>query len=125
MREIKFRAWDGAKMLTAHQIGFVTPVISNATESMATAIALLQKRYALMQFTGLHDERQKEIYENDVLTDHSICDDAGSQTRLRVGFSGGAFRVLQTNCKCGCLGTVLNPSDMEIIGNSYENPELL
>lgn len=74
------------------------------------------------QFTGLKDKNGKEIYEGDILVDLSEYPNKDSYDP--VYFSGDAFY-----CECSGWGVQLlsdtNEEDLEIIGNIYENPELL
>ena len=74
------------------------------------------------QFTRLHDKNGKEIYEGDVLN-------FGNNNPVEVKFENGAFTVFSEP-----LGWDFDSDDMpiltdfkycEIIGNSFENPELL
>ena len=78
----------------------------------------------LMQFTGLYDKNGKEIFEGDALySDRILTDEDPPNDRwiVDVTFEDGAF----------CYGWHGDPLDkgecsteMEVIGNIYENPEL-
>ena len=82
---------------------------------------------ARCQLTGLKDKNGKEIYEGDILTDNSLVNDDGIRFNGVIRFERGAFRFAKTNCSCvDCLGIVLDDAtEYEVIGNIYENPELL
>lgn len=105
-REIRFRAWDGGKMLTPDYI---------ADDGVACYWSDCRvghrKAHIVMQFTGLLDKNGKEIYEGDIIQwDTSDYSDL----RCAVSFCPPSFTL---------------PGDdggnLEIIGNIYENPELL
>jgi len=69
----------------------------------------------LMQFTGLKDKNGKEIYEGDIL------DNEGARQKYEVIFHKGCFCIIQ-----GGLGYhIFNEKKVEIIGNIYENKDLL
>ncbi len=68
------------------------------------------------QFTGLKDKNGKEIYEGDVL--HQDC-----YSDWVVEWEGSGFKVYNF-CNPGVYFPLVL-SDREIIGNIYENPELL
>ena len=78
-----------------------------------------------MQFTGLIDRNGKEIYEGDILK-HYYSD---SLFNWLISFDDGAF-VLQN---IGIDGMLLDKYKLtqsgclerEIIGNKFENPELM
>jgi len=106
-REIKFRAWDGEKILKDIPIKSVS--IGNNLEMMGTTLIL-------MQFTGLHDKNNVDFFEGDIATD--INDE-----KYEVIFSDGAFVVIHDGNVIELLSEVA--SDIEIIGNIYENPNLL
>ena len=71
------------------------------------------------QFTGLHDKNGKEIYEGDFITYSGIT--SNGQKIIRVvnynydyaRFQGGMYPLSETK------------NLIEVIGNIYENPELL
>lgn len=102
-REIKFRAWDGEEMHYSEKDGlqtFFAYVGSEAWESCP-----------LMQFTGLTDKNGKEIYEGDV-----VILEGGHP--MEIKFIWGAF--LADRIYGG-----QEAYRMEVIGNIYENPELI
>jgi uncharacterized phage protein (TIGR01671 family) len=130
MREIKFRAWnpDSKKMTYIPDDGFLhlgansfisRPdwFVSKKTDSVYESCAY-SDRSILMQFTGLLDKRGKEIYEGDIVEIDGIS--AGVK---EVNFNSGCFDFGNT---CWGYGAEeLNWRDIKILGNKFENPELL
>ncbi len=118
MTQKKFRAWDGKKM---HYWDSVT---HSATKEIAGTpypkLYYLPMSWLLgdsndwlwTQFTGLKDKNGKEIYEGDLITYYR----SGNKVHRRVEWD---------NVTCGYPMLTYNPFDIEIIGNIYENPELL
>lgn len=120
----KFRAWDGQDMVMrdveqlrfAHNSNNHVVYITIDAEEWATGPALI-----LMQSTGLKDKNGVEIFEGDVLTSNvqpckmvnPIKDGYGV-----VCFENGMFKL-------GAISLVTFIIKMEVIGNIYENPELL
>ena len=73
--------------------------------------------FELMQFTGLHDKNGKEIYEGDVL-----------QTRSGVGhmvFDNCGYAIKSPGSEAVDYEFSAFYLECEIIGNIYENPELI
>lgn len=134
LREIKFRAWltELEHMIPSNQIlGFISEPINEELEHdiilKYSSVPINQDGYIvkeensdfyrLMQYTGMHDKDGKDIYEGDIL---KISDDVNAP----VGFNEktGAFCCEHDNKKTDHLFA----SHMsEVIGNIYENPELL
>ena len=113
-RTIKFRAWDTERkeMLLP---GRLCHLEGYATEALKESAPYL----ILMQFTGLKDKNGKEIYEGDILetskTFHLL-------KKFVVVFKDGSF--VPDNFVVLALNK--NPfSEYEVIGNIFENPELL
>lgn len=113
-REIKFRAWykDGTEgMIYLSLDGFLDPL-----QEFEGGIG----GYEIMQYTGLKDKNGKEIYEGDIIVSdyekwwhNQPC---GVVEYLENGFwlsgkDGSHFMP--------------NEDSRRVIGNIYENPELL
>jgi hypothetical protein len=113
MREIKFRAWDGHKMYE--------PCVWMGKEYVPIRDSFIDTD--LMQFTGLHD-----IYVGDILSYKWKCEvyqnDEGT---FMVKFHTNPNSNKPMTLKKYLNGRVLAgcPEDNKVIGNIYENPELL
>lgn len=106
MREIKFRAWNGERMKEVLTWGFNEGFISTPKETSP------QEDFKVMQYTGLKDKNGKEVYEGDIVEYSNWIDETGSQ------FSNILIEDI----------TKIPDIDFEyckIIGNRFENPELL
>ena len=111
-RELKFRAWNG-NIMFYDDLTVVSPVDIGLNKLLERA----GKTYRLMQFTGLYDKNNKEIYEGDIFQDEEdgYCD----YVEWDDTYSGW------TTHKWFLPNEFMNLEKMEIIGNIYENPELL
>jgi uncharacterized phage protein (TIGR01671 family) len=122
MREIKFRAWyDGTReqiypgMYLVRAIQFESKICFVARASVFAQEVFSLDQVVLMQFTGLHDKNSKEIWEGDIVTWtwlHSVMHGVVKWDNKRSCFYAGDRE-----------GHLL--SYVEVIGNIYENPELL
>jgi hypothetical protein len=108
-REIKFRAWDEKQrkmyswehMTTGYLIGFLTGYYKDTH---------------VMQFTGLKDKNNKEIYEGDIVQcwGGEYCQGYWEHSaREQVTFDPFLLMALSEY------------ENVEVIGSIYENPELL
>ena len=120
MREIKFRAWQGGKF---HYWGFIKSNYGDDYEFHAIAdtnaepLSMTEKMARSQQFTGLLDRQGKEIYEGDILSNEDYIDDAHCSFNL-------GNKAVEWNDECGCWIGIVGEV-FEVIGNIYENPELL
>ena len=103
MRTIKFRIFDSE--------------IKKYIDISASAIMLdelnnLKPNLKIEQFTGLHDKNGKEIYEGDIVTD-----------------GVGKYKIIYDLKLAGyqpyCIFRDDPENYCEVIGNIYENPELI
>lgn len=154
MREIKFRAWDKKtkKMRAVNSIVFHyeeecfdfdnsrLPKVVNLwgkdiIEDKAIVLHREIKDVELMQYTGLKDKNGKEIYENDLIMQYDYKGDRWeirqiiySDHSLNLGWCMKGIKKIN-KYNIGELCTVgIGPRDTErceVIGNIFDNPELL
>ena len=117
MKEIKFRAWDKElnRMCDVIQLG-VRDIIVNFIEEDEISGFLPIDRFEIMQYTGLKDKNGTEIYEGDIVFD-SHCEENG-----KVIFDEGCFAI---EWETTIEDLFENCDIYEVIGNAYQNPELL
>lgn len=141
MRVIKFRAWDTDKKEMIYQSPVSSKLLMMTWDGgLVYENGVLQTQLVLMQFTGILDKNGKEIYEGDILChEHTtfpfreevIIKEIGEvsfSTQLVVDNEG-----YRDNFVCGFLIDGEHPDWLgeeekdktEIIGNIYENPDLL
>lgn len=137
MREIKFRAWNKnhSKMYSVYCIDWKHGLVfCKSIEGTTHTFGL--NDVVLLQFTGLHDNTKwkelseeersewtrsghmpsewkgREIYEGDI---------DGSDEPMYVTFEDGSFGLNDFKY----FDPFINWNQLEIIGNVYENPELI
>lgn len=113
MREIKFRTWDklNKEMINIESINFQERRVYKNDVSYRDF-----KDTELMEYTGLKDMKGKEIYEGDILFE------TFSEEYFKVVFENGSFR---TEIDEYSLDLEDYANICEIVGNIYENPELI
>ena len=124
-REIKFRAWDNENkyMVTSKQ-GVFTALrnsmnIVRQDDGYYNDGDLLKpnkEKYTLMQFTGMFDKNGKEIYEGDIVKYENMTG--------KIMFLNGSFIMSNFEETEEWELGVIN-AEIEVIGNEYDNPELL
>ena len=129
MREIKFRAWDkkdkimykeNALSLVIHFNGELNSFDGETGEIVGTEYT---RKMELMQYTGLKDKNGIKIYEGDIVNciEYECCgyigwNDSEAGFYLNVLMEDGRYEEEQ-------LYDYVD--ELEVIGNIYENPELL
>ena len=122
MREIKFRAWDkrGKRMVWGNCGLFMFVGTGTLGWQFADTWDFpVDEQFELMQYTGLKDKNGKEIYEGDIV---AFRDRKGE---LRKGFEVKWGAIMGEQGVYGFGFDIANTEKVEIIGNLYENKELL
>ena len=122
-REIKFRIYDFEYKKMIYPTDGYAPVNYFALGCNDIVKSRLSYKHELMQFIGLKDKNGVEIYDGDILRNN-----ANEETIVEY-----TIKFIQN---CGCCNEVNaigydfsdfwnGITEIEIIGNIYENPELL
>ena len=123
MREIRFRAWDKIEKKMSESFTFSDCYNMGIGEGVRVHQTFYLGWCDIMQFTGLKDKNGKEIYEGDIL--RSIHNrDVYDDVIVWRDFSWYGKLLNAEPLEMTPL-TDFNESKCEIIGNIYENPELL
>ena len=142
-REIKFRAWIEKLNLSGSEINQMCDVIELRNDGSIKICAYdelndcetqkflikdcCDENFKIMQFTGAHDKRGKEIYEGDILKEQPN----GYIGKVLWDWDG--YLSVEWNSDYDMeypdwlwSAMICDHSDrIEVIGNIYENPELL
>lgn len=149
-REIKFRVWDKYKkqmypissidynifsqeiriIAVGHKNGMCTAYNKNHNSEKCDITAL-----ELMQYTGLKDKNGKEIYEGDIvkitekekISKHKVISMKPIIADIEWSEEYLTYTLITTSVKDAfeSLTDYLDECDIEVIGNIYDNPELL
>lgn len=143
MREIKFRVWMGSAMDHKIMAGFLGAFfVQGMDEYDSACMSEFNTKYPdnapVMQYTGLKDSKGREIYEGDIVRYSETVPSLNQAQRLIQGADyvlidkighvmwdeeGADFEIVMGDIERGF--DARGDYNIEVIGNIYENPELL
>ena len=121
MREIKFRAWHKEEKIIGEVLGIdiLHKEIFFSNGDVHCCGFSDFKYIELMEYTGLKDKNNKEIYEGDIVIHHS------KMHKIIFNAEEARFVLRDDEFELEIPFTNNNSKRMEIVGNIYENPELI
>lgn len=131
-REIKFRVWDkiNKKLITPETGGNINLGLdgklyrASSNPYVAEDPTLLNENdFFIMQFTGLKDSKEKNIYDGDIIEINYY----GKKiiTSVEIHCTEEGLECEPFNSYSFCESGWEQSSTSKIIGNIYQNPELL
>jgi hypothetical protein len=125
-RDIKFRAWvkDRKAIFEVILINYVSKKVTYLFERVGHLLNIRHEKFndvELMQYSGLTDMMEKEIYEGDILFE------SFGERYYKVVFENGSFRAeFEGDFEEHSFDLIdVVAQGCKIVGNIYENPELL
>ncbi len=143
MRELKFRAWNKKYLEMTETFGFEHLRGWDDGSVMANGLDIghgedqetgdCYERYIIMQYTELKDKNGKEIYEGDIIQTElrwfneprTIINSVSFETVITQSADDEDYSDHTFGWAAGAMSLVEIVSYSEVIGNIYENPELL
>lgn len=129
MRKIKFRAWDNdiGVMITQSRDYHLSVLSADIGEnhwdgSIGEQTAKEAERFKIMQYTGRKDKNGADIYDGDLL---GIPGDPREPVEVFWSDRRSAFLLRNASKTWSEYFSDRNWDDHQVIGNIYENPELL
>lgn len=135
-REIKFRPWDGAKFgyvsigndrITWPAPEYFEQKVAGKGEGTPEQVRFFDV-VCFQQFTGLRNKNGKEIYEGDIIKTREMNRVTDPVDYGMTGLKLSLPQQVRFEHSCFYpLACWMRPEEMEweVIGNIYENPELL
>ena len=143
-REIKFRGWDKYDKKMIYDLCQIDSFWHYYSYSNNTGLHFGKtgpdgvgedfKNKYIMQYTGLKDKNNKKIYEGDIVSSYVQTGKERSRSIIvwedEELYSGWNIKVIKDFYPPNQEGCIIPISrndvmDYEVIGNIYENPELL
>jgi len=143
MREIKFRAWDKTKkemlynIIAGGEYAYQVKTKNLCIKHFDELLWIGSNNLPVMQYTGLKDKNGVEIYEGDIYIRYSMRHGVLGKKKYEgvIEYNHSGFGYYMKDEAKDQFGEyyvkekywhyLRQTKDLEIIGNIYENPELL
>lgn len=131
MREIKFRAWDKVSEIMWHwnlkNLGCSDIGELKGEDNGCSDLTNILKKCPVMQYTGLKDKNGKEIYCSDIVKGYFNEEEVIDSIWLTLTEEDkkNGYLTFQLPDNIVDFARESYPDELEVIGNIYENPELL
>jgi len=121
MKELKFRAWDKIRKEWENHFS-----ISKTGKFYRCGIIQNQKNIELVQYTGLKDKNDVEIFEGDVVEFTLFnCYDEDIQCKGSIHIEDGRMYIDSNGDLFNLYDARIQDDEFGVIGNIHENPELI
>lgn len=111
MKEIKFRAWDNDRKVMMPNYGFIGQIDESTS-------------FELMQYTALLDKNGKEMYEKDIIK-IEMYDNEYELFVIEWNDDYCGYVLCYASDEYEEFNNWLDTSTFEVVGNTFENYELL
>ena len=123
----KFRAWtEEGKVMYYDVYPFKNDALLLSYDEIAFD-EVPASDFILMQSTGLKDKNGSEIFEGDIVKYEAGCNTVTEEVAYDKNFAGFGVRDADTDIIFTFLqlADVVDLISLEVVGNIYQNPELL
>ena len=126
MREMKFRVWDRKynRMSQPFRLGKDSNIVFNSR--CICGVEITGNDFIYLQFTGLKDKNGQEIFEGDIIKGlfYDSLSKTYKTTICYVAWDISGYWTYKGE-QDFIGGYLTDLKDVEVIGNMYENPELI
>lgn len=119
MKELKYRVWDGTRIVGEYDAAIVDgrPYVCNGLDP----IEPYPEGSEIILYTGLNDQDGKEIFDGDIIE----ADFYDIHLTSEVFFDEGAYSVVFEDDGQYVNSCLFELDNIRVVGNKFENPELM
>ncbi|HBF0181435.1 TPA: hypothetical protein P5Q36_002830 [Clostridioides difficile] len=120
--ELKFREWNknGKEMYSYDEMMCYSKNLLREWVYSGVYLPTSNENFEVMIYTGLKDCIRKEIYEGDIVSYILSFEEFIGEVKFEEGFF-----VIDNEVLGECVGLFHEIAVVKVIGNIYENPEML